>query len=90
MKLTIKDLKSRYSSQRGPVYACEDINFDLNDGQSIGIAGESACGKSTLGLSIIRMLQGGKTTGTILFGDKSILDLSDSEFDQNYRWKKFP
>ena len=88
MKLTIKDLKSRYSSQRGPVYACEDINFDLNDGQSIGIAGESACGKSTLGLSIIRMLQGGKTTGTILFGDKSILDLSDSEFDQNYRWKK--
>ena len=88
MKLTIKDLKTRYSSQRGPVYACEDINFDLNDGQSIGIAGESACGKSTLGLSIIRMLQGGKTTGTILFDDKSILDLSDSEFDQNYRWKK--
>ena len=88
MKLTIKDLKSRYSSQRGPVYACEDIDFDLNDGQSIGIAGESACGKSTLGLSIIRMLQGGKTTGTILFDDKSILDLSDSEFDQKYRWKK--
>lgn len=88
MKLTIKDLKSRYSSQRGPVYACEDIDFDLDDGQSIGIAGESACGKSTLGLSIIRMLQGGKTTGTILFDDKSILDLSDSEFDQNYRWKK--
>ena len=88
MKLTIKDLKSQYSSQRGPVYACEDIDFDLDDGQSIGIAGESACGKSTLGLSIIRMLQGGKTTGTILFDDKSILDLSDSEFDQNYRWKK--
>ncbi|NIM26115.1 MAG: ATP-binding cassette domain-containing protein [Nitrososphaeria archaeon] len=88
MKLTIKDLKSQYSSYRGPVYACENINFDLDDGESIGIAGESACGKSTLGLSIIRMLQGGKTTGTILLDENSILDLSDSEFDQQYRWKK--
>lgn len=88
MKLTIKDLTSRYASQRGPVYACENIDFDLADGKSIGIAGESACGKSTLGLSIIRMLQGGKTTGTILLNDNSILDLSDSKFDREYRWKK--
>ena len=88
MKVTIKDLNSRYSSQKGPVYACEDIDFDLDDGQSIGIAGESACGKSTLGLSIIRMLQGGKTSGTVLFDENSILDLPDSEFDKKYRWKK--
>ncbi|MDX1441247.1 MAG: ABC transporter ATP-binding protein [Nitrosopumilaceae archaeon] len=88
MKLTIKDLNSRYSSQKGPVYACENIDFDLEHNQSIGIAGESACGKSTLGLSIIRMLQGGKITGTILFDENSILDISESEFDQKYRWKK--
>lgn len=88
MKLTIKDLTSRYSSHNGPVYACEDVDFELLDGESIGIAGESACGKSTLGLSIIRMLQGGKTTGTVLLDDKSILDLSDEEFDRDYRWKK--
>ena len=88
MKLTIKDLNSRYSSQKGPVYACENIDFDLEPNQSIGIAGESACGKSTLGLSIIRMLQGGKITGTIFFDENSILDISESEFDQKYRWKK--
>ena len=88
MKLTIKDLNSRYSSEKGPVYACEDVEFALDEGQSIGIAGESACGKSTLGLSIIRMLQGGSTSGSILIDDKSILDLSDEEFDQKYRWKK--
>jgi len=88
MKLSVKDLNARYSSSKGPVYAVEDVNFDLDDGESIGIAGESACGKSTLGLSIIRMLIGGKSEGKIIFDGKSILDLSESEFDKNYRWKK--
>jgi len=88
MKLSVKDLNARYSSSKGSVYAVEDVNFDLDDGESIGIAGESACGKSTLGLSIIRMLVGGKSEGKIIFDGKSILDLSESEFDKNYRWKK--
>jgi peptide/nickel transport system ATP-binding protein len=88
MKLSVKDLTARYSSSNGPVYAVEDVDFDLEDGQSIGIAGESACGKSTLGLSIIRMLTGGKVQGKIILGDESILDLSESEFNQKYRWKK--
>ena len=88
MKLSVKDLNARYSSSKGPVYAVEDVNFDLDDGESIGIAGESACGKSTLGLSIIRMLIGGKSEGKIIFDDKSILDLPESEFDKTYRWKK--
>ena len=88
MKLSVKDLTARYSSSNGPVYAVEDVDFDLEDGQSIGIAGESACGKSTLGLSIIRMLAGGKVQGKIILGDESILDLPESEFNQKYRWKK--
>ncbi|MEJ2261546.1 MAG: ABC transporter ATP-binding protein [Nitrosopumilaceae archaeon] len=88
MKLSVKDLTARYSSSQGPVYAVEDVDFDLEDGQSIGIAGESACGKSTLGLSIIRMLAGGEVEGKIFLDDESILDLSESEFDQEYRWKK--
>ena len=88
MKSSVKDLTARYSSSNGPVYAVEDVDFDLDDGQSIGIAGESACGKSTLGLSIIRMLAGGKVQGKIVLGDDSILDLPESDFDQKFRWKK--
>jgi peptide/nickel transport system ATP-binding protein len=88
MKLSVKDLSARYSSSKGPVYAVEDVDFVLQDGESIGIAGESACGKSTLGLSIIRMLSGGKVQGEILFDDESILELSESDFDSKYRWKK--
>jgi peptide/nickel transport system ATP-binding protein len=88
MKLSVRDLVARYSSSSGPVYAVEDVNFDLNEGESLGIAGESACGKSTLGLSMIRMLSGGKTQGEIILDDDSILDLSESEFDEKFRWKK--
>ncbi|MCV0392489.1 MAG: ABC transporter ATP-binding protein [Nitrosopumilus sp.] len=88
MKLSVDSLSSRYSSSQGPVYAVDDVSFDLNDGESIGIAGESACGKSTLGLSIIRMMSGGKTTGKILFDGESILEESESDFNSKYRWKK--
>jgi peptide/nickel transport system ATP-binding protein len=88
MELSVKDLVARYSSSQGPVYAVENVDFDLPEGQSIGIAGESACGKSTLGLSIIRMLSGGKTQGKIILDGESILDLSETEFNEQYRWKK--
>ena len=86
--LKVNGLSSRYSSSKGPVYAVDDVDFTLEDGESIGIAGESACGKSTLGLSIIRMLSGGKTQGDISFEGESILDISESDFDSKYRWKK--
>ena len=86
--LKVNGLSSRYSSSKGPVYAVDDVDFSLEDGESIGIAGESACGKSTLGLSIIRMLSGGKTQGDISFEDESILDISESDFNDRYRWKK--
>jgi len=86
--LSVKGLSARYNSSKGPVYAVDDVDFELEDGESIGIAGESACGKSTLGLSIIRMLSGGKAEGEILFDGHSILEMSESDFDEKYRWKK--
>jgi len=86
--LSVKGLSARYNSSKGPVYAVDDVDFELEDGKSIGIAGESACGKSTLGLSIIRMLSGGKTEGEILFDGNSILEMKESDFDEKYRWKK--
>ena len=87
--IDVKDLTTRYHTSKGDVHALESVNFSLNEGESIGIAGESACGKSTLGLSLIRMIQGGKIiSGEITFDGESILDLSESKFNQSYRWKK--
>ena len=88
-KLVVDDLSAHYLSSGGKVHALSEISFSLDDGESIGIAGESACGKSTLGLSMIRMLQGGKiTSGNIRFDDVSLLDLTESDFDKSYRWKQ--
>jgi peptide/nickel transport system ATP-binding protein len=86
--LVVDDLSATYASSKGPVYAVDEVSFELEDGKSIGIAGESACGKSTLGLSIIRMLSGGKSSGKILFDGDSLLDMEESNFDEQYRWKK--
>ena len=88
MVLIVNGLSAQYQTSKGPVYAVDDVSFDLNDGESIGIAGESACGKSTLGLSIVRMLLGGHASGEILFDGDSILDISESDFTEKFKWKK--
>jgi len=88
-KIEISDLSVDYKTSHGDIHALENIEFQLEDGESIGIAGESACGKSTLGLTIIRMLQGGNiVSGKITFSGESILDMSDSKFDGSLRWKE--
>lgn len=88
MTLIVKGLCAQYDTQNGSIYAVEDVDFDLADGESIGIAGESGCGKSTLGISIIRMLLGGKMKGQILLDNDSLLEISESEFTEKFRWKK--
>jgi len=87
--ISVTDLKTQYKTQTGIVYAVDDVSFFLGKGESIGIAGESACGKSTLGLSIMRSLQGGRiVSGDILFEGKSIIKIPESEFTKKYRWKE--
>ena len=88
-ELEVSDLSVHYRTSRGSVHALGNIEFRLEAGESIGIAGESACGKSTLGLSVMRMIQGGKIiSGKIVFDGESTLDMTSSEFDKNIRWKK--
>ena len=87
--ISVKNLTTRYNTSKGLVHALEDVNFAIDKGESIGIAGESACGKSTLGLSIIRMITNGKIySGQINFNGESLLEIPNSDFDKNIRWKE--
>lgn len=87
--ISVTGLKTQYNTQAGIVHAVDDVSFFLENGESIGIAGESACGKSTPGLSIMRSLQGGIiVSGDIVFEGKSIIKIPESEFTKKYRWKE--
>ena len=87
--ISIENLTPRYNTSKGLVHALEDVTFAIDKGESIGIAGESACGKSTLGLSIIQMISNGKIySGKIQFDGQSLLDIPDDEFDKKIRWKE--
>lgn len=88
--LTVENLSTHYFTSSGAVRAVDNASFVLKEGESLGIAGESACGKSTLGLSMIRMLQppGKIVGGKVILNGTDILAISDREFSRKVRWKR--
>ena len=88
-RVDITDLTVHYRNSNSTVHALDSIEFWLKENESMGIAGESGCGKTTLGVSIMRKVHGGDIiSGKILLDGENILEMPDSEFDKNIRWKK--
>ena len=88
-RVEITDLTVHYRNANTPVHALDNIEFWLKEDESVGIAVESGCWKTTLGVSIMRKVHGGDIiSGKIVLDGENILEMSDSEFDQNIRWKK--
>src|SRR3981081_3098161 len=79
--LQIKDLKTQFFTDDGVVQAVDGVSFDLNPGETLGIVGESGCGKSVTALSILRLVQepGRIVAGQILFKGDDIVKMSDDE-----------
>ena len=88
-RVDITDLTVHYRNSNATVHALDNIEFWLKENESVGIAGESGCGKTTLGISVMRKVLGGDIiSGKIVLDGENILEMSDSEFDKNIRWKK--
>jgi peptide/nickel transport system ATP-binding protein len=89
-KLSVSQLKAYYFTINGIIRAVDGINLEIYDGESLGIAGESACGKSSLGNAFLRILPppGKIVDGSIKLNGTDIVKLSDSDFDKTIRWKK--
>jgi peptide/nickel transport system ATP-binding protein len=89
-RLKVQDLQVYYFTNRGRIRAVDDISFEISGNETIGIVGESASGKSTLGAAIIRSVNppGKIVKGKIYVNGKNMLDLSESYFNREIRWKK--
>jgi oligopeptide transport system ATP-binding protein len=79
--LTVEDLRVQFWTSRGTVHAVNGISFDVAPGDTLGIVGESGCGKSVTSLALLGILpRAGKvTSGTAMFGDRDLFRLSDRE-----------
>lgn len=87
--LSVENLVVQYHSSDMIIKAVDNVSFSLSNNESIGIVGESACGKSTLGLAIIRSASGGKiSSGDIFLDGKSLVSLTEEEFTKKIRWKQ--
>jgi len=88
--LNIENLKAYFFTTRGAVKAVDDVSFTIGRKQSLGLAGESACGKSTLAFTILKMLQnpGRLVGGKMVVTGMDITDFSESKMRKEVRWKK--
>jgi len=88
--LEVNDLTMHYQTMRGWVQAVDDVSFALEEKQSLGLAGESGCGKTSAALSILKLLPWNAKImeGSINLEGKNILKLSEAEFRTQIRWKK--
>ena len=75
--LEVKNLTKYFKTKRGMLHAVDDISFKLERGKTLGLVGESGCGKSTTGRTILRLIE--PTSGEIIFEGKDINKLNSRE-----------
>src|SRR5690554_288484 len=78
--LEAKNLSKNFHTKKGLLKAVNDISFGIKRGETLGIVGESGCGKSTTGRAVLRLVE--PTAGQVLFEGKDITHLKASEMRQ--------
>jgi len=75
--LEVRNLKKYFKTKRGLLHAVDGVNFSIGKGRTLGLVGESGCGKSTVGRVILRLLEA--TDGEVLFEGANICSLGDDD-----------
>ena len=75
--LRVEHLKKYFTTPKGTLHAVDDVNFSIRAGETLGVVGESGCGKSTMGRAILRLHE--PTAGKVYFEGKDILGYNKKE-----------
>ena len=75
--LEVKNLKKYFHVAAGTLHAVDDVSFTIEEGRTLGVVGESGCGKTTLGRTILRLIE--PTSGEMVFNGKDLRKLNTSE-----------
>ena len=75
--IEVKNLKKYFKTRRGMLQAVDDVSFSVEKGKTLGLVGESGCGKSTTGRVILRLIE--PTAGKIIFNGRDITGISKRE-----------
>src|SRR5262249_9335262 len=79
--LAVRDLRISY----GEVSAVDGVDLALEPGEILGLAGESGSGKSTIGVALLRLLDGARISGSIGFGGEEVLAMDERRL-RTHRW----
>lgn len=83
--LQVRNLRTVFYTENGPIRAVDDVSLSVDQGKTLGIVGESGCGKSVTALSLMRLIPdppGRIESGSIIFRGKEILSLSEKEMQR--------
>lgn len=81
--MKVEGLKKYFDTPDGLLHAVDDVNFEIRKGETLGLVGESGCGKSTIGRLLLRLLE--VTDGSIDFDGKDIVNLGKKELEKTRR-----
>lgn len=88
MLVEVEDLSVSFSSKDGTIKAVDGASFKVERGSAFGLAGESGCGKTMTGLSLLKMVKPpGRITGKVSFENRDVMALEGEEL-RNFRWKE--
>ena len=87
--LSVEDLTMHYFTSQGEVKAVDGISFSLKRGQSMGLVGESGCGKSSIAISLLKLLpdNGRLISGRVMLDGVDLVQMSETQI-QKVRWNR--
>ncbi len=87
--LSVENLTMHYTTRKGPVSAVNEVSFVVHEGEGLGLVGESGCGKTSIGISLLRLLpeNGRIISGSIKLLGTDLVPLSEEEM-RRYRWNR--